>query len=204
VSIGQSWQSVSLLPRLCPSMPLFHCHVYAFVSLSRLCLCFTVTMHSVLHCLDCVGLVCAGWVTVGRVQQREERMDVLCSKLKEFGLSEEDYWWYLDLRRYGSTPHAGYGLGFERLVTPPAPPRPCTTFSASTSTCCDEEVHVVEGWCILAILTPCFLDGSLLQRLLSLLQCLLSLLQCLLSLLQCLVSLLQCLVSWACLVMALS
>jgi aspartyl/asparaginyl-tRNA synthetase len=48
--------------------------------------------------------------------QREERMDVLCDKLKEFGLSEQDYWWYLDLRRYGSTPHAGYGLGFERLV----------------------------------------------------------------------------------------
>lgn len=48
--------------------------------------------------------------------QREERMDVLCDKLKEFGLNEEDYWWYLDLRRYGSTPHAGYGLGFERLV----------------------------------------------------------------------------------------
>ena len=48
--------------------------------------------------------------------QREERMDVLCDKLNEFGLSEEDYWWYLDLRRYGSTPHAGYGLGFERLV----------------------------------------------------------------------------------------
>ena len=48
--------------------------------------------------------------------QREERLDVLCEKLKEFGLKEEDYWWYLDLRRYGSTPHAGYGLGFERLV----------------------------------------------------------------------------------------
>jgi len=48
--------------------------------------------------------------------QREERMDVLCEKLAEFGLNEEDYWWYLDLRRYGSTPHAGYGLGFERLV----------------------------------------------------------------------------------------
>ncbi|EKX34562.1 asparaginyl-tRNA synthetase [Guillardia theta CCMP2712] len=48
--------------------------------------------------------------------QREERLDVLVDKLKEFGLSPEDYWWYLDLRRYGSTPHAGYGLGFERLV----------------------------------------------------------------------------------------
>jgi asparaginyl-tRNA synthetase len=48
--------------------------------------------------------------------QREERYDVLVDKLNEFGLSEKDYWWYLDLRRFGSTPHAGYGLGFERLV----------------------------------------------------------------------------------------
>jgi len=48
--------------------------------------------------------------------QREERLDVLEKKLAEFSLKKEDYWWYLDLRRYGSVPHAGYGLGFERLV----------------------------------------------------------------------------------------
>jgi len=48
--------------------------------------------------------------------QREERLDQLKKKLAENGLSEEDYWWYLDLRKYGSVPHAGYGLGFERLV----------------------------------------------------------------------------------------
>mmetsp|Transcript_56179 Transcript_56179/g.111540 ORF Transcript_56179/g.111540 Transcript_56179/m.111540 type:complete len:541 (-) Transcript_56179:285-1907(-) len=48
--------------------------------------------------------------------QREERMDVLCAKMADAGLREEDYSWYLDLRRYGSVPHAGYGLGFERLV----------------------------------------------------------------------------------------
>mmetsp|Transcript_6981 Transcript_6981/g.20402 ORF Transcript_6981/g.20402 Transcript_6981/m.20402 type:complete len:515 (-) Transcript_6981:125-1669(-) len=47
---------------------------------------------------------------------REERLDVLVDKIKAMGLEEEDYWWYLDLRRYGSVPHAGYGLGFERLV----------------------------------------------------------------------------------------
>lgn len=49
--------------------------------------------------------------------QREERLDVLIDKMKEVDLDPEDYWWYLDLRRFGSVPHSGYGLGFERLVT---------------------------------------------------------------------------------------
>ena len=48
--------------------------------------------------------------------QREERYDVLLERIKELGLNEEDYWWYLDLRKYGGTKHAGFGLGFERLV----------------------------------------------------------------------------------------
>ncbi|MDK2922513.1 MAG: asparaginyl-tRNA synthetase [Desulfonauticus sp.] len=48
--------------------------------------------------------------------QREERLDVLVARMKELGLSEEDYWWYLDLRRFGTVPHAGFGLGFERLI----------------------------------------------------------------------------------------
>ncbi|MDD4564976.1 MAG: asparagine--tRNA ligase [Eubacteriales bacterium] len=48
--------------------------------------------------------------------QREERYDVLLNKIKEQGLREEDYWWYLDLRRYGGVKHAGYGLGFERII----------------------------------------------------------------------------------------
>ena len=48
--------------------------------------------------------------------QREERLDVLTARMRELGLREEDYWWYLDLRRYGSCRHAGFGLGFERLV----------------------------------------------------------------------------------------
>lgn len=48
--------------------------------------------------------------------QREERLDVLESRMDELGLKKEDYWWYLDLRKYGGTRHAGYGLGFERAV----------------------------------------------------------------------------------------
>ncbi|MBP3888035.1 MAG: asparagine--tRNA ligase [Cellulosilyticum sp.] len=48
--------------------------------------------------------------------QREERLDVLLERMNELGLEEKDYWWYLDLRRFGGTRHAGFGLGFERLV----------------------------------------------------------------------------------------
>ena len=48
--------------------------------------------------------------------QREERYDYLLNRMKELGLKEEDYWWYLDLRKYGSTKHAGFGLGFERAI----------------------------------------------------------------------------------------
>ena len=48
--------------------------------------------------------------------QREERLDVLTERMKELGLNEEDYWWYLDLRKYGGVKHAGYGLGFERII----------------------------------------------------------------------------------------
>lgn len=48
--------------------------------------------------------------------QREERYDVLLGRMQEVGIDEEEYQWYLDLRRYGTTPHSGFGLGFERLV----------------------------------------------------------------------------------------
>ena len=48
--------------------------------------------------------------------QREERLELLESRIKELGLNPEDYDWYLDLRRYGGVKHSGFGLGFERLV----------------------------------------------------------------------------------------
>ena len=48
--------------------------------------------------------------------QREERIDILEARIKELGMNPEDYWWYCDLRRYGSCRHAGYGMGFERMV----------------------------------------------------------------------------------------
>ena len=48
--------------------------------------------------------------------QREERLDVLLESIKKFGLDENDYSWYVDLRRYGGAKHAGFGLGFERLI----------------------------------------------------------------------------------------
>ena len=48
--------------------------------------------------------------------QREERHDILLKKSKEFNIPEEHIWWYLETRKFGTTPHAGFGLGFERLI----------------------------------------------------------------------------------------
>ncbi|QGU96307.1 asparagine--tRNA ligase [Clostridium bovifaecis] len=48
--------------------------------------------------------------------QREERIEVLENRMADLGLNKEDYWWYLELRKYGETKHAGYGLGFERMI----------------------------------------------------------------------------------------
>jgi asparaginyl-tRNA synthetase len=48
--------------------------------------------------------------------QREERRDELLQRMRQAGLDDKAYWWYLDLRSYGTVPHAGFGLGFERTV----------------------------------------------------------------------------------------
>jgi asparaginyl-tRNA synthetase len=48
--------------------------------------------------------------------QREERYDVLLNKIHELGMNEQDYWWYLELRKYGGVKHSGFGIGFERLI----------------------------------------------------------------------------------------
>jgi asparaginyl-tRNA synthetase len=48
--------------------------------------------------------------------QREHRLDQLKQRMNDQGLDESAYWWYLDLRRYGTVPHSGFGLGFERIV----------------------------------------------------------------------------------------
>ena len=62
---------------------------------------------------DCL-VPCIGEIIGG--SQREERLEILEARIKELGMRPEDYWWYCDLRRYGSCRHAGFGLGFERMV----------------------------------------------------------------------------------------
>jgi len=56
-----------------------------------------------------VGELCGG-------SQREERLDVLTARIEELGMDVKDYWWYLELRKYGSVKHAGFGMGFERMI----------------------------------------------------------------------------------------
>jgi asparaginyl-tRNA synthetase len=64
----------------------------------------------------CADLLVPGVGEIIGGSQREERLDVLESRIQEFGLNREDYWWYLDLRKYGTTKHSGFGLGFERII----------------------------------------------------------------------------------------
>ena len=63
-----------------------------------------------------MDVLCPGIGEIIGGSQREERLDKLDLRLDEMGLDKADYWWYRDLRRYGTVPHAGFGLGFERLI----------------------------------------------------------------------------------------
>ncbi|MBB1534126.1 asparagine--tRNA ligase [Leptotrichia sp.] len=63
-----------------------------------------------------VDLLAPGIGEIVGGSQREDDYDVLLGKIYEMGLKEEDYWWYLDLRKYGSVPHSGFGLGFDRML----------------------------------------------------------------------------------------
>ncbi len=63
-----------------------------------------------------VDLLVAGIGEIVGGSQREERYDLLVKRIEEMELDPKDYWWYLDLRKYGGTKHAGFGLGFERLI----------------------------------------------------------------------------------------
>ncbi|MFA6527105.1 MAG: asparagine--tRNA ligase [Candidatus Babeliales bacterium] len=63
-----------------------------------------------------MDVLCPGIGEIIGGSQREERYDVLVEKMKAIGLNPEQYWWYLDLRKYGTVQHAGFGLGFERMV----------------------------------------------------------------------------------------
>lgn len=63
-----------------------------------------------------MDVLCPGIGEIIGGSQREERLEVLDARIEESGLPKETYWWYRDLRRYGTTPHAGFGLGFDRFV----------------------------------------------------------------------------------------
>ena len=63
-----------------------------------------------------VDLLAPGIGEIVGGSQREDDYKTLLGKIKEMGLKEEDYWWYLDLRKYGSVPHSGFGLGFDRML----------------------------------------------------------------------------------------
>ncbi len=66
--------------------------------------------------VSAMDVLCPGIGEIIGGSQREERLDKLDARLEEMKLNKDDYWWYRDLRRYGTVPHAGFGLGFERII----------------------------------------------------------------------------------------
>ncbi len=63
-----------------------------------------------------VDLLAPGIGEIVGGSQREDNYDILIDKINQMGLNKDDYWWYLDLRKYGSVPHSGFGLGFDRML----------------------------------------------------------------------------------------
>lgn len=63
---------------------------------------------------DLIGIEGAGEIIGG--SQREDNYDLLLKRIREDGLKEEDYSWYIELRKYGSVPHSGFGIGVERMI----------------------------------------------------------------------------------------
>ncbi|MBP6125852.1 MAG: asparagine--tRNA ligase [Leptotrichiaceae bacterium] len=63
-----------------------------------------------------VDLLAPGIGEIVGGSQREDNYEILVEKIEQMGLNQEDYWWYLDLRKYGSVPHSGFGLGFDRML----------------------------------------------------------------------------------------
>ncbi len=77
---------------------------------------FYMRLNDDLHTVAAMDLLVPGAGELIGGSQREERLEVLLSRMKEMHIKKEELWWYLDLRKYGGAPHAGFGLGLERMV----------------------------------------------------------------------------------------
>ena len=80
-----------------------------------------VAQHQILDSLNPLisnvkDLLCPQVGELCGASEREERYDVLMNRIKELGLNEKDYWWFLNLRRFGSVKHSGFGMGFDRFI----------------------------------------------------------------------------------------
>mmetsp|Transcript_62344 Transcript_62344/g.177172 ORF Transcript_62344/g.177172 Transcript_62344/m.177172 type:complete len:437 (+) Transcript_62344:200-1510(+) len=80
------------------------------------CKAFYMRMNDDEKTVAAMDILCPGIGELIGGSQREERLDRLDGRIEELGLDQQDFWWYRDLRRFGTVPHAGFGLGFERLV----------------------------------------------------------------------------------------
>jgi len=94
---------------------LYNCPVIVY-NYPKDCKAFYMRMNDDDKTVAAMDILCPGIGELIGGSQREERLDRLDGRIEELGLNQQDFWWYRDLRRYGTVPHAGFGLGFERLV----------------------------------------------------------------------------------------